>query len=151
MALLCSAARSCPILCDPMDCSLPSSSVHGIFQARILEWVAISFSRGSSLPRDQTCISCIGRRLLYHCAPWEAWWYRLETVLTWNPRTVQARTHNGYLCVCMGLKPPLRIHVVGSGEDTNFLLPLQTFRAFLPTVEEHQFLPSLPSAQHFTV
>ena len=40
--------QSCPILCDPMDCSLPGSSVHGIFQARVLEWVAISFSRGSS-------------------------------------------------------------------------------------------------------
>ena len=41
-------AQSCPTLCDPMDCSLPHSSVHGIFQARVLEWVAISFSRGSS-------------------------------------------------------------------------------------------------------
>ena len=46
-------AQSCPTLCDPMDCSLPSSSVHGILQARILEWVAISFSRGSSRPRDR--------------------------------------------------------------------------------------------------
>ena len=46
-------------LCDPVDCSLPDSSVHGIFQARILEWVAISFSTGSSRPRDWTCISCI--------------------------------------------------------------------------------------------
>ena len=45
-------AQSCPTLCDPMDCSLPGSSIHGIFQARILEWVAISFSRGSSQPRD---------------------------------------------------------------------------------------------------
>ena len=43
----------------PMDCSLPGSSVHGILQARILEWVAISSSRGSSWPRDQTCVSCI--------------------------------------------------------------------------------------------
>ena len=50
--LVCACARSvtqsCPILCDPMDCRLPGSSVHGIFQARILEWVAISYSRGSS-------------------------------------------------------------------------------------------------------
>ena len=45
-------AQSCPTLCDPMDYSLPGSSVHGIFQARILEWVAISFSRRSSQPRD---------------------------------------------------------------------------------------------------
>ena len=45
-------SQSCPSLCDPIDCSLPGSSVHGIFQARILEWVAMSFSGGSSLPRD---------------------------------------------------------------------------------------------------
>ena len=55
-------AKSCPTLCNPMDCSLPGSSVHGILQARILEWVAIFFSRGSS----QTLVSCIGRQILYH-------------------------------------------------------------------------------------
>ena len=49
----------CPTLCDPMDCSLPGSTVHGIFQARVLEWVAISFSRRSSLLRDWTQVSCI--------------------------------------------------------------------------------------------
>ena len=54
-----SVAQSCPTLCDPMDCSLPCSSVHGIFQAIILEWIAISFSRGSSRPRDRTQVSCI--------------------------------------------------------------------------------------------
>ena len=47
----------CTTLCDTMDCSLPGSSVHGIFQARVLEWVAISFSRGSSWPRDCTWVS----------------------------------------------------------------------------------------------
>jgi len=47
--IACLHAQSCPTLCDPMNCSLPGSSVHGIFQARILEWVAISSSRGSSL------------------------------------------------------------------------------------------------------
>ena len=56
-------AQSCLTLCDPMDCGLPGSSVHGIFQARVLEWVAISFSRGSSWSRDQTQVSHIeGRR-----------------------------------------------------------------------------------------
>ena len=55
-------AQSCPTLCDPMDCSL-SGSVHGIFQARVLEWIAISFSRGSSRPRNRTRVCCIaGRR-----------------------------------------------------------------------------------------
>ena len=57
----------CPTLCDPMDCSLQGYSVHWIFQARVLEWVAISFSRGSSRPRDQTQVSRIaGRQILYH-------------------------------------------------------------------------------------
>ena len=56
-------AQSCPTLCDPMDCSLQGFSVHGTFQARVLEWVAIAFSRGSSQPRDQTQVSHItGRR-----------------------------------------------------------------------------------------
>ena len=45
-------AQSCPVLCNPMDCSLPGSSVRGVLQARVLEWVAISFSRGSSRLRD---------------------------------------------------------------------------------------------------
>ena len=52
-------AQSCLILCDRMDCSLPGSSVHGIFQAIVLEWIAISFSRGSSRPRDQARVSRI--------------------------------------------------------------------------------------------
>ena len=55
-------AHSCLTLCDPMDCSPPGSSVLGIFQARILEWVAISFSRGSSRPRDQTQVSSTAGR-----------------------------------------------------------------------------------------
>ena len=50
-------AQSCPTLCDPIDCSLPGSSVHGIFQAIVLEWIAISFSRGSSQPRAWTRVS----------------------------------------------------------------------------------------------
>ena len=67
-------AQKCLTFHNPMDCSLPGSSVHGISQARILEWVVISFSRGSSWPRDQTLVSwvsCIGRWILYHCTTWE--------------------------------------------------------------------------------
>ena len=55
-----------------MDYSPPGSSVHDISQARILEWVSISFSRRSSWPRVQTHVSCIGRQILYHWATWEA-------------------------------------------------------------------------------
>ena len=58
-AFLCVDAQSCPTLCNPMDCSPPGSSVHGILQARILEWSAISFSRRSSPPRDQTSVTCM--------------------------------------------------------------------------------------------
>ena len=57
--IMCMSAQSCLTLCDPKDCGPPGSSVHGILRARILEWVAISFSRGSSRPRDQTRVSCI--------------------------------------------------------------------------------------------
>ena len=57
--------QSCPTLCDPLDCSPPGSSFHEILQARILQWVAMPSSRGSCRPKDWTCISCIGRRILY--------------------------------------------------------------------------------------
>ena len=68
---VCMCAQSRPTLCNSMDCSLPGSSVHEILQARILEWVAMSSSRGSSWPRDRicvSCVSCIGRKILCHCA-----------------------------------------------------------------------------------
>ena len=62
-------AQSLLTLCDPTECSPRTSSVHRIFQARILEWVAISYSRVSSWPRDGIRVSCLGRRILYHWAP----------------------------------------------------------------------------------
>ena len=68
-AALCLVTQSCLTLCGPMGCSLPGSSVHGILQARILEWVAMSSSRGSPQLRDRTrlsSVSCIGRQFL-HC------------------------------------------------------------------------------------
>ena len=55
-------AWSCPTLCDPMGCSPPGFSIHGILQARILQWVAIPFSRGTSQPRDRTLVSCLAGR-----------------------------------------------------------------------------------------
>ena len=65
-------AQSCLTLCDPVDCNLLGFSVHGILQARILEWIAISFSRGSSWPRDQTRVSRIGGRRFSLCTTREA-------------------------------------------------------------------------------
>ena len=67
-----SVCRLCPTLWDPMNCSQPGSSVQGMFQTRILEWVAIYYSRGSSWPRARTWVSCTDRQILCHCATWEA-------------------------------------------------------------------------------
>ena len=68
--------------CNPMGCSLPISFVHGVFQARILEWVPISFYRWSSQPRDWTHVSCFGRQILYHCATWG--WKKRVKKLAWS-------------------------------------------------------------------
>ena len=74
-------AQSCPTLCDTMDCSPPGCPVHEIFQARILEWVAISFSRGSSQPRDRTRVSCTTGRFFTNWATREALQDLLELTL----------------------------------------------------------------------
>ena len=74
--------KSCLTLCDPMDCSPPGSSVHGILQARILEWVAISLFPGSSWPRGQTLISLTGRQILYHWVTGDHW-VKSNIWLTW--------------------------------------------------------------------
>ena len=81
----CSVTQPCPTLCDTVDYSPPGSSVHGISQARMLDQVAVSFSRGSFQPWDQTCVSrasCIVRSswILYHRATWEA----LLIIKVWN-------------------------------------------------------------------
>ena len=67
----CVSAQSCPTLFNPLDCSPPDYSVHEIVQARILEWVAISSSKGSSQIRYRTQVSCIGQQILYHYTIWE--------------------------------------------------------------------------------
>ena len=80
---VCLGAQLGPTLCDPMDYSLPVSFLHGIFQARILEWVAISYSRGYSWPKDQTrlLVSWIGRQILYHRVTWKAIFHDLYHLL----------------------------------------------------------------------
>ena len=74
-------AQSCPTVCNPMDCSTPSFSAHGLLRARILEWVAIPFSRGSSLPRDRIWVSSIaGRFFIYHLSHQELFLCIITTV-----------------------------------------------------------------------
>ena len=82
--------QSCLTLCDPMDCSPPSSSVHGILQARILEWVAISFSRGSLQPRDRTQVSHIAGGFFTVWATKEAAFKRNGVALRVNRRVQSA-------------------------------------------------------------
>ena len=82
---VCAVDQSCLSLCDSVDCSPPGSSVHGIFQARILEWVAISFSRGSSWPRDWNHTSCFGRRILYHWGTREDHWLPIGRLKSYLP------------------------------------------------------------------
>ena len=81
-------------LCDAMDCSLPGFSVHGIFQARILKWVAISSSRESSWPRDPTLvsyISCIGSQILYH---WDRTWVNIKMSFNLNSKVNSIQCHS---------------------------------------------------------
>ena len=103
-------AQSCPTFCDPMDCSLPGSFIHGLFQARELEWVAISFSRGSSWPKDLTCISCIGRQILYHWATREALLLTFSILnsrpcVDWDPHLFCALTHYYLWALFMAYDP----------------------------------------------
>ena len=98
------SAQSCPTLSNPMGCSPPSSSVHEIPQARILKWVAISFSRGSSRPRDWThvsCVSCIARWILYHCTT-------REDIYSYMGKRKKAKKGNKYKChALLCLKRPI--------------------------------------------
>ena len=82
---MCVDTQSCQTLWDSMDCSLSGSSVHGLLQTRLLEWVAISYSRESSdlVWAHASGISCIVRRILYHWASWEALNGDLQN---WGPR-----------------------------------------------------------------
>ena len=78
----CLVTKSCPTLCNPMDCSLPGSAVHVISHARILEQVAISFSRGCAWPRDGTRISCIDKWVLHR-------WASVSQSMTTNSGSLQ--------------------------------------------------------------
>ena len=94
-------AQSCLTLCNPVDCSLPGSSVHGILQARILEWVAISFSRGSSQPRDRTWVSRIGGRCFNLSATREALNPAMWGIKCMSLSTTQARSVNSQVSYSM--------------------------------------------------
>ena len=112
-------AQLCPTLCDPMDCSLSGSSVHGIFQARVLEWIAISFSRGSSQPRNWTPVPHIAGRCFTVWATREAHiWVALEKHLrSWWRRQ----------------------RLIGLGPGTCLVLLSPTWFWYPPRCENHRF------------
>ena len=87
-----------PFFCNPMDCTPPGFSVYRIFQTRILECVAISYSRGSAWPKDWNCVSCVsclGRQILYHWATMDrgAWWDIVHKVAKSQTQLKQLSTH----------------------------------------------------------
>ena len=104
------AAQLCLTLCDPMDCSLPGSSVHGILQARILEWVAIYFPRESSPFRDWTQVSCTAGRFCTFCLPRKPWIWELDhnegwTLKNWYFRLVMLEKTLERALECKDVKP----------------------------------------------
>ena len=105
-------AQSCLTLYDPMDCSLSGSSVHGIFQARVLEWIAISFSRGSSRPRNRTRVSRIAGRRFTVWATREARCItlvvRISSFMVWSDWDVKFRLSglSNECCMCHLGNPP---------------------------------------------
>ena len=130
----------CVWLCDPMDCSPPGSSVHGISQAGILEWVAISFSRGSSWPRDWTCVSCIiggfftteppGKPLiiLIHiylvCWIQLMWCWASHYMLCWRGKKLKFYITSSSFCFCNSAFPLQSLghagHVVSESGDWQY-------------------------------
>ena len=107
--------KSSPTLWNPMDCSPPGSSVHWIFQTRILEWVVISFFRGSSQPMDQTCVSCVAGGFFTTEPPGKPLKHVLLTCKSWNnlhcsPKLWRGRSwyHMGGCCESGGRCPPPR-------------------------------------------
>ena len=88
------AVQSCLMLCDPMDCSLPGFSVHGILQARILQWVAFPFSRVLSQPRDRTLVFCIAGGF-FHLNHWGS-----PKDRSWYPSSIRARWDKGAAFAC---------------------------------------------------
>ena len=115
---VCSVAKLYLTLCNSMDSSLPGCSVHGISQAPVLEWVAISSSRRSSQSRGGTWISCIGRKILYHWASWEAKSKYSFHCLRWFQRI----TKLGSLCPAL-LYSSLEASAPGEGYTWSGSLP----------------------------
>ena len=122
--------QSCLTLCDPMDCSLLGSSVHGIFQARILEWVAISFSRGSSNTREWTWVSRIAGRFFTIWATREAHMSHIIEQWTSYLNSRHTATSSGRFVYLGHVKMPLVDHYF---QEENLLIQISWFFIFYQT------------------
>ena len=105
-------AQSCPTPCDPMDCSPLGSSVHGILQARIVKWVAISFSSGSSWPRNQTWVCCIAGRFFTNSLPYKltVWHCKMTSLCLQGPKWLALGTFTTSFAPDTGLFLVCQIH-----------------------------------------
>ena len=130
------ASWSCPALGDPMDCSPPGSSVHGVLQARMLEWVAVPISRGSSQPRNWTQVSCIagGTFTIWVTREWETAIIYTVSFHLYGHKVYTLWFHLGYtqkdksLVIQLLLKPSCRTlekfyKIAPSNEENSRLLP----------------------------
>ena len=150
-------AKSCPTLCDPMDCSPPGSSVHGILQAGILEWVAFPFSRGSSQRRDRTQVSHTAGGFFTSWATREARSIRMVAVVTsafpnaansqdpaysTTPRPGQRGLLSG-----PGTPPSLDMPLDSHSQSPSLLPPLPAFNCWHSRFQSRASLPSLLVSQ----
>ena len=120
--------QSCITLRDHMDCSPPGCSVHGIFQELILECVTVSYSRGSSQHRDQTCLSCICRWILSHWATWKAHYsfYYILLYLKWTLRKKERERERE------SISSLILIHLLTGSFLTSVMLKVPISKIWLP-------------------
>ena len=120
-------AQSCLTLCHPMDCSPPGSSDHGIFQARILEWVAMPSSRGCSKPRDRTRVSSTAGKFFTILATREALWMGTPSPDPGRPSYSSTKPSTPKEQWTLWARRALKSHLVskspGAGVPTSYLLP----------------------------
>ena len=142
-------AQSCPTLCDPMDCSLPGFSVHGIFQARVLEWVAISFSRESSWLRDWTHVSCIAGRSFTLWATREALQFSSVQSLShiWLSVTSRTAAQQAALSIT-NTQSLLKLMSIESVMSSNHLLLCRPLLLLPSLLSQHQGLFQWVSSSH---
>ena len=137
-------AQSCLAHCDPIDCTQPASSVPVIFKAKILEWVAISYSRGSSWPRDPTHIPCVshtGRQILYHLSHQGSLWRNLlfsRPVLS-NSLWLHALQQTRPPCL-LTISPFAQVHVHCTGDAIQPSHPLMPSSSSDFSLSQHQRL-----------